>query len=81
MTTSKRELELELLEKKSGQTLLSSHTQRESSTTLWRLRLTKWDSSGTKNWRMWCERNGEFQHGTEQCGKNLSQDLKEGFNL
>tara|TARA_R110000772_G_scaffold13035_4_gene38975 strand:- start:3781 stop:4026 length:246 start_codon:yes stop_codon:yes gene_type:complete len=81
MTTSKRHLELELLEERCGQTLLSTHTLIESATTLWRLRITKWDSSGRKTWTMWCERNGEFITGTEQSGRNLSQDLKEAFNL
>jgi hypothetical protein len=78
---SSRELELELLEQRIGQTLLSSHTFNEDTKTLWKLRLTKWDSSGRKNWTLWCERNGEFLNGTEQRGTNLSKDLKELFNL
>ncbi len=78
---SSRELELELLEKRCGQTLLSSHTFSEDTKTLWKLRLKKWDSSGRKTWTLWCERNGEFLKGTEQGGRNLSKDLKEMFNL
>ena len=81
MLFTTRELELELLETRSGQTHLSSHTFNEDKNTVWKLRLTKFNSTGNKGWRLWCERNGEFLHGTEQNGRNLSKDLKEMFNL
>jgi hypothetical protein len=81
MTFTSRELELESLEARSGQTHLSSHTFNEDKNTVWKLRLTKFNSTGNKSWRLWCERKGEFLHGTEQNGRNLSKDLKSMFNL
>tara|TARA_R110002167_G_scaffold191254_3_gene393673 strand:- start:217 stop:462 length:246 start_codon:yes stop_codon:yes gene_type:complete len=81
MNFTTRESELEFLELQTKQTLLSSHTFNEDKNTVWKLRLTKFNSTGNKNWRLWCERNGEFVHNTEESGKNLSKELRSLFNL
>lgn len=67
-------------ESKVGLELVSSHT-REFQGESHFLRVLKWKGSGRKTWRMWSEKNGELQRGTESSGKNLSQETKDWFGL